>query len=86
MLAARAERDALLDEVARATGLRGRARTTGSSQERARIAVQKAIAGALDRIESVDGDLGRHLRAGVTTGLLCRYEPAADDAVDWVLH
>ena len=56
--AARAERDALLGELARATGLNGRARTTGSSQERARIAVQKAITAALERIESVDTGLG----------------------------
>ena len=73
--ALRAERDALLDEIARATGLDGRARTTGSSQERARIAVQKAISAAIDRIATIDEPLARHLRTTIHTGLTCSYEP-----------
>jgi tetratricopeptide (TPR) repeat protein len=86
--AAQAERDALLGELGRATGLGGRARTAGSSHERARVAVQKAITAAIDRIETIDADLGRHLRAHVRTGLTCSYEPEPDDprnALDWVL-
>lgn len=83
--AARAERDALLDELSRATGLGGRARTTGSSQERARVAVKKAITTAISRIETVDEPLARHLRAAVQTGLTCSYEPDPDDGRVWVL-
>ncbi|WP_426562537.1 hypothetical protein ACPPVT_17670 [Angustibacter sp. McL0619] len=82
---ARTERDALLDEVARSTGLHGRPRTTGSSQERARVAVQKAIAGAVDRIGTVDERLGQHLRTRIRTGLQCTYEPTADDRLEWIL-
>ena len=55
--ALRTERDALLDELARATGLGGRARPAGSSQERARVAVKKAISAATDRIATVDQPL-----------------------------
>ncbi|GAA4361244.1 hypothetical protein [Angustibacter luteus] len=82
---ARRERDALLDEVARSTGLHGRARTTGSSQERARVAVQKAITVAVERIGSVDERLGQHLRGSIRTGLQCTYEPRDDDQVGWIL-
>jgi hypothetical protein len=80
-----AERDALLHELARATGLGGRTRTAGSSSERARVAVRKAVAAAIDRIATVDEDLARHLRARVRTGLSCSYEPEPADLPEWVL-
>ncbi|MGX7678799.1 hypothetical protein ACSMXN_07860 [Jatrophihabitans sp. DSM 45814] len=81
----RAERDALLNELARAAGLNGRSRTAGSSNERARIAVQKAISAATERIATVDAPLGQHLRISVQTGLSCSYAPTAKDSVDWML-
>jgi hypothetical protein len=81
----RAERDALLHELARATGLGGRPRTTGSSQERARVAVKKAISAATSRIATIDGPLGRHLETRIHTGLNCSYEPDPADDLDWVL-
>jgi hypothetical protein len=81
----RTERDALLDELARATGLGGRARTTGSSQERARVAVQKAISAATDRIATVGESLARHLRTGIHTSLNCSYEPDPAGNLDWIL-
>jgi hypothetical protein len=83
--AATAERDALLDELARTTGLGGRARVTGSSQERARVAVRKAIIAAVDRIGLVDETLATHLRQTVHTGLSCSYDPDSRDDPDWVL-
>jgi hypothetical protein len=82
---ARAEKDALLDELGRVSGLGGRTRTTGSSAERARVAVKKAITTAIARIESVDEPLARHLRRSVQTGLTCAYEPDPDELQDWVL-
>ena len=78
------ERDALLDELSAAAGLGGRARGTGSTRERARVAATKAIATAIERITLVDDDLGRHLRESVRTGLHCSYRPDAGE-VDWVL-
>ncbi len=83
--AVRTERQALLDELARVTGLGGRARTTGSSQERARVAVRKAITAAVDRIATVDEPLARHLRGCIRTGLTCSYDPGTDGGPDWVL-
>jgi tetratricopeptide (TPR) repeat protein len=83
--AVRLERDALLDELARATGLNGRPRTTGSSQERARVAVKKAISNAIERIATVDEPLAHHLRTTIHTGLHCTYEPTPTDSPQWTL-
>jgi hypothetical protein len=80
-----AEREALLRELAGATGLGGRARTMGGTAERARVAVRKAIAAALDRIDAEDPAMTRLLRRSVHTGSACRYEPDPDTPVDWLL-
>ncbi|HVW43969.1 MAG TPA: hypothetical protein VHC18_21725 [Amycolatopsis sp.] len=79
------ERDALLDELAGATGIGGRARTTGSTHERARVAATKAISSAIDRITATDEHLGRHLRTTVHTGQHCCYQPGDHDGLDWIL-
>ncbi|MGO9218159.1 MAG: hypothetical protein ACLP5E_10395 [Streptosporangiaceae bacterium] len=65
--------------------LGGLARTAGSSQERARVAVKKAISAATGRIAAVDGPLGRHLQTRIHTGLHCSYEPDPADDLDWIL-
>jgi hypothetical protein len=80
-----AERDALVGELAAATGFGGRARLTGSSHERARVAATKAITAAIDRLATIDAPLGRHLRATIRTGLHCSYQPDPDDTRDWIL-
>jgi hypothetical protein len=72
----RAERDWLIDELAAATGLAGRARQFAGSEERARIAVGKAIRRALVRIGEADPVIGERLRAAVQTGVRCSYHPA----------
>jgi hypothetical protein len=81
----RDERDALLHEVAAATGLGGRPRKVGSSVERARVAVRKAIAAAIERIAAVDPALGRHLEDSVKTGAACRYDPDPARPITWEL-
>jgi hypothetical protein len=81
----RSEREALLEEVRRATGLGGRRRTVAGSGERARVAVRKAISAALLRIEAADPATARLLRTSVRTGSTCRYEPDPDAAVVWRL-
>jgi hypothetical protein len=80
-----AEREALLRELAGAAGLGGRARTAGGTAERARVAVRKAIAAALDRIDAEDPATARLLRRTVHTGSACRYEPDPDTPLDWLL-
>jgi hypothetical protein len=79
------EREALLHEVAAATGIGGRSRTSGGSAERARVAVRKAIAAALDRLADDEPATARLLRATVRTGSVCRYEPDPDAPVTWLL-
>jgi hypothetical protein len=79
------EREALLQEVGAATGLSGRQRTRGASAERARVAVRKAIAAALDRIEAEDAATARLLRTTVRTGTTCCYEADPLAPVTWQL-
>ena len=79
------EREALLEQLLSATGLTGRSRSTGSSAERARVAVRKAVAAAIDRIAESDAALGRLLDDTVRTGTGCRYDPDPARPVRWVL-
>jgi hypothetical protein len=67
-----------------ATGLAGRARSMGGTAERARVAVRKAIAAALDRIDAEDPATARLLRRTMHTGGVCRYEQDPDTPVDWL--
>jgi tetratricopeptide (TPR) repeat protein len=70
-----AERDALIDQLAGAYGLGGRARRPGSTAERARTTVTSRIRDAIRRLDALDPSLGRHLDRSVNTGTLCVYEP-----------
>lgn len=83
--ALQAERDALLRELSSSTGLSGRARLGGSTQERARVAATKAISTAIDRLTAVDPVLGAHLEGSVRTGTECCYLPTAGELPTWDL-
>jgi hypothetical protein len=72
---ARAEFDALVDEIERTTGLVGRRRSFNDEAERARTSVQKAIKRALARICEADALLGCDLADRVVTGAHCAYLP-----------
>lgn len=74
------ERDALVAELAAATGLGGRPRRLGDQSERARKTVTARIRDVIDRVERVHPALGAHLRASVTTGTFCSYSPPAPTA------
>ena len=82
---ARAELDAIAEQLAAAVGLGGRDRQTSSAAERARSAVGKRIRTEIQRIRAVHPALGRHLAATIATGVFCAYEPARDVAVQWEL-
>lgn len=69
------EIDFIRAEVAAAVGLRGRDRKHASHAERARLAVTKAIKGALNSIRQNDPELGRHLSSSIQTGYFCAYLP-----------
>ncbi len=72
---ARAERDALLRELAAAAGPAGQPRLLGDQSERARKAVTARIRDIIARIEAVHPALAGHLRESVTTGTRCSYSP-----------
>jgi hypothetical protein len=78
-----AERGALIDELARATGLGGRRRRLGDAAERARTTVTARIRDAIRRIEQAHPELGAHLRASIVTGTRCAYRPA--ETVRWTV-
>ncbi len=73
---AREEMDFLAGELARAIGLGGRDRKTGSPSERMRVNVSRAISAAVKRIEVTHSSLAAHLAASVKTGTFCSYEPS----------
>ena len=79
----KAERDALIAELASAYGLSGRPRRGGDPAERARTAVTARIRDAIRRISVVHPELGRHLARSVRTGTFCSYDP--DRPVRWEL-
>jgi hypothetical protein len=70
---ARAELDALAEQIARGVGLGGRERRAGSATEKARVNVQRRLKDAIDRIAALDPALGTHLEWAVRTGTFCRY-------------
>jgi predicted ATPase/tetratricopeptide (TPR) repeat protein len=78
---ARGEREALLAELTRATGLGGRDRRAGSPAERARVNVTRTLRDAIELIADACPPLGAHLQRCVRTGMLCAYTP--DEPVDW---
>jgi hypothetical protein len=70
-----AERMAIIGELASATGLGGRDRRLGDDAEKARKTVTARIRDALRRLDDRHPALAAHLRASVTTGNRCRYQP-----------
>jgi hypothetical protein len=70
-----AERDALIAELKRATGLGGRPRRSGSPAEKARLNVTRTIRHAITDLSTTAPELAAHLDASIVTGVSCCYEP-----------
>ena len=71
---AAAERQAVLDELARATGTGGRARPFANHPaERARKAVSGRVRDAIRKLTPVLPELAEHLDRTIVTGTYCRY-------------
>jgi hypothetical protein len=79
---AQAELDLLLEHLAAALGLGGRARLGVGTAERARSAVTHRLRSTIRRIGREHPDLGRHLEASVRTGVYCSYRP--ERPTSWV--
>lgn len=69
------ERAALLSELRTAAGLGGRTRRLGDEAERARKTVTARIRDTLRKLSHTHPDLAAHLRATISTGSTCRYQP-----------
>lgn len=80
---ARQEMDFLAQELSGAVGLHGRDRKVGSSAERARVNVTRAIRSALGRVAEHDTELGQELEATIRTGTFCAHVPDPRRPVDW---
>ena len=80
---ARGEIDFITQHLKAASGLGGRERRIGSSAERARTSVTKAINTALNKIGKASSALGHHLSKSISTGLICSYTPDPDDPICW---
>ena len=78
------ELDALVEQLSGAFGLGGRARTAGSSAERARSAVTARIRAAIRKLgRPAPRARARHLANAVRTGTWCSYQPETD--VHWTV-
>jgi hypothetical protein len=72
---AQLEFDAVVEHLAGALGLGGRARRGGSTAERARSAVTHRIRATIRRLADEHPEVGRHLAVSVATGVYCSYRP-----------
>ena len=79
----RSELDALIDELAKATGLGGRSRKIGDAAEKARSSVTWRIRSAIKKIGAAHPQLGQHLTNSVRTGSFCVYSP--ENPTEWEL-
>lgn len=80
---AHAERQALVGELRRATGLAGRPRRTPAEAERARVNVTRTLRAAIAAIAAAAPLAGGHLHASIRTGTACRYQPAPGGPARW---
>ena len=73
--ALRGELDFITRELARAYGLGGRERPSGSASERARVNVRRRLKDAIERIGEQIPDAGVYLENTIKTGTYCKYNP-----------
>jgi hypothetical protein len=81
---AKVEREFLIHELSRAAGLGGRDRRAGSTSERARVSVTRAVRHALSRIRQHHPPLGEHLERAIRTGTYCVYLPDSRIKATWM--
>jgi hypothetical protein len=77
------EKEFITHELGRAFGLGGRSRHAGSTAERARLNVTRAVKSAMQRIAAADPVLASHLEATVRTGTVCVYAADPRSPVGW---
>ena len=75
----------LTREIARAVGLFGRDRRTGSDGERARVRVTNSIKFAISKIAEHQPSLASYLQRTIRTGASCCYIPESSADIAWDL-
>jgi hypothetical protein len=76
-----AEMEALMTELASATGLGGRDREQ-TDAEKVRKSVSMAVSRDISKIEAEHESLARHLTASISSGRVFRYSP--ESPIDWL--
>ena len=79
------EIEALTRQLAKAVGIFGRDRRSGSAAERARLNVTRAIRAAIQRIAEHDAVLGELLGSCIRSGVFCGYFPNPRAPITWQL-
>jgi hypothetical protein len=79
------DREYIVAELRRATGLGGRDRVALDGAERARVSATRSIRYALDRLREHSPDVASHLHQHVSTGTYLCYEPDALRPVEWII-
>jgi non-specific serine/threonine protein kinase len=82
---AREELEALTAEIQRTIRPGDKSRDFTDETQRARVNVQRAIRGAVERVRDHDPSLGHHLDHDITTGTYCVYAPDPSSAPAWAL-
>ena len=77
------EIDFIQHEVARAVGLGGRNRRAGSTAERARLNVTRAIKSAIEKIALRDSTVAKLLDSSIRTGSFCSYVRDHNNQTNW---
>jgi tetratricopeptide (TPR) repeat protein len=77
------QREALISELRRATGLAGRPRRATADAERARVNVTRTLRATIDHITMAAPIAGAHLASSIRTGTTCRYQPAPGGPDRW---
>ncbi len=79
------DREYLIAELKRATGLGGRDRVVLDDAERARVSVTRSIRYALARLAESSPAVAEHLQRHVRTGTFCVYDRDPLNPVDWTV-
>ena len=72
----------MIQALAAAAGLGGRARRLGDQSEKARKTVSARVRDALAKIDSVHPPLAQHLRGALRMGTACSYAPV--EPTTWI--
>jgi tetratricopeptide (TPR) repeat protein len=81
--AVESEIDFIQHELVRAVDRRGRNRRAGSTAERARLNVTRAIKSVIEKVAERDSALGKLLDRSIRTGSFCSYVPDSLNPTNW---